>query len=87
MAIKFEHLPIETRYMPSSKAWNCLMSVEKRTKMSEQMSEETIETPKKTPKKTPKDIVFAKSWRLLGDNREIVRNEARNKNVPYFFYG
>lgn len=91
MAIKFEHLPIETRYMPSSKARNCLMTVEKRTKMSvqmsEEMSEETRETPKKTSKKTPKDIVFAKSWRLLGDNRKIVRNEARNKNVPYFFYG
>ena len=95
MAIKFGHLPIGTRYMPSSKARNCLMSVEKRTKMSvqmsEEMSEETRETPKKTskktPKKTPKDIVFAKSWWLLGDNRKIVRNEARNKNVPYFFYG
>lgn len=56
MAIKFEHLPIETRYMPSSKAWNCLMSVEKRTKMSEQMSEETIETPKRHPKRHQKTL-------------------------------
>lgn len=68
MAIKFEHLPIENRHLPSSKARNCLMSVEKRTKMSEEMSEETRETPKKTSK----DIVFAKSWRPLGDNRKIV---------------
>lgn len=72
MAIKFEHLPIETRHLPSSKARNCLMSVGKRTKMSVQMSEEMSEETRETPKKTSKDIVFAKSWRPLGDNRKIV---------------